>query len=312
MSTFIELLRQHHPALKRHYHAQMNGDMHRAIGAMLRCKTEQQGRSQWFCHHCHHDDRLPLSCGHRHCPQCQQHTTADWLARQHQKRLPVHYFMVTFTLPYQLRVLARHQPKAIYNGMFKVASRVLKDFANRQQQCEMGFTAVLHTHSRQRNLHPHLHIIVAAGQYNASRQEWHKGNKHYLFNAFALAQVWRARMLETIKQHPMLWLPNGIPKQWVVDCRQVGYGQSALSYLSRYLYRGVLPDEDIIKVTNDTVTFRYKESKTNAWRTRTLPPSSSCCSFYSTCCPKGYNEYETTVFYVVRHTPYGFAFSCYC
>ncbi|MGO2318841.1 MAG: IS91 family transposase [Vibrio toranzoniae] len=271
MSTFIELLRQHHPALKRHYHAQMNGDMHRAIGAMLRCKTEQQGRSQWFCHHCHHDDRLPLSCGHRHCPQCQQHTTADWLARQHQKRLPVHYFMVTFTLPYQLRVLARHQPKAIYNGMFKVASRVLKDFANRQQQCEMGFTAVLHTHSRQRNLHPHLHIIVAAGQYNASRQEWHKGNKHYLFNAFALAQVWRARMLETIKQHPMLWLPNGIPKQWVVDCRQVGYGQSALSYLSRYLYRGVLPDEDIIKVTNDTVTFRYKESKTNAWRTRTLP-----------------------------------------
>ena len=78
-------------------------------------------------------------------------------------------------------------------------------------------------------------------------------------------------MLETIKQHPMLWLPNGIPKQWVVDCRQVGYGQSALSYLSRYLYRGVLPDEDIINITNDTVTFRYKESKTNAWRIRTLP-----------------------------------------
>ncbi|MEZ9706784.1 transposase zinc-binding domain-containing protein, partial [Vibrio breoganii] len=115
------------------------------------CKTEQQVRSQWFCSHCHHDDRLPLSCGHRHCPQCQQRTTSDWLQRQQQKRLPVHYFMVTFTLPYQLRVLARHQPKAIYNGMFKVASGVLKDFANRQRQGELGFTAVLHTHSRQRN-----------------------------------------------------------------------------------------------------------------------------------------------------------------
>lgn len=103
----------------------------------------------WIYHHCHHDDRLPLSCGHRHCPQCQQRTTIDWLQRQKQKQLPVHYFMVTFTLPYQLRVLARHQPKAIYNGIFKVASRVLKDFANRQQQCEMGFTAMLHTHSRQ-------------------------------------------------------------------------------------------------------------------------------------------------------------------
>ncbi|MCG9555938.1 transposase zinc-binding domain-containing protein, partial [Vibrio sp. Isolate32] len=214
MSTFIELLRQHHPALKRHHPAQINGDMHRAIGAMLRCKTEQQGRSQWFCSHCHHDDRLPLSCGHRHCPQCQQRTTADWLQRQQQKRLPIHYFMVTFTLPYQLRVLARHQPKATYNGMFKVASGVLKDFANRQLQGELGFTAVLHTHSRQRNLHPHLHIIVAAGSYDPSRQTWHKGNKHYLFNALALAKVWRARMLEAMNQHPTLWLPSGIPKQW--------------------------------------------------------------------------------------------------
>ncbi|WKY60732.1 transposase [Vibrio sp. SNU_ST1] len=61
------------------------------------------------------------------------------------------------------------------------------------------------------------------------------------------------------------------PKQWVVDCRQVGYGQSALNYLARYLYRGVLPDEDITHITDDTVTFRYKESQTNAWRTRTLP-----------------------------------------
>lgn len=58
MSTFIELLRQHHHALKHHYHAQINGDMHRAIGAMLRCKTERQGRSQWFCSHCHHDYRF--------------------------------------------------------------------------------------------------------------------------------------------------------------------------------------------------------------------------------------------------------------
>jgi hypothetical protein len=179
--------------------------------------------------------------------------------------------MVTFTLPYQLRVLASRRPKALYNLMFKVSSGILKDFAKRQKQGELGFTAVLHTHSRQRNLHPHLHIIVVAGSYDPSRQEWHKGNKKYLFNAFALGKVWRARMLEAINQQPTLWLPNDIPKQWVVDCRRVGYGQSALNYLSRYLYRGVLPDEDIIKVTEDTVTFRYKESQRKTWQTRTLP-----------------------------------------
>ncbi len=139
MSTFIDLLRAHKEELEHHYEKQITADMRSAIQAMLRCKTEQQGRSQWFCSHCHHDDRLPLSCGHRHCPQCQHRTTSDWLERQKQKLLPVHYFMVTFTLPYQLRPLARRAPKALYNAMFQVASSVLKSFAQRQNQGALGF-----------------------------------------------------------------------------------------------------------------------------------------------------------------------------
>lgn len=67
----------------------------RTLSALLRCKTQQQGR----CAHCHHDDRLPLSCGHRHYPQCQHRTTSDWLNRQKQKILPVHlYGYLHFTL----------------------------------------------------------------------------------------------------------------------------------------------------------------------------------------------------------------------
>ena len=271
MSTFIELLRRHKEALESLYAKQLNQDMRSAIQAMLRCKTEQQGRSQWYCAHCHHDDRLPLSCGHRHCPQCQHRATSDWLHRQKQKLLPVHYFMVTFTLPYQLRPLAKQAPKALYHTMFRVASDVLKSFAEKQNKGTIGFTAVLHTHSRQRNLHPHLHIIVAGGRYDLSKKVWHKDNKQYLFNAFALAKVWRARLLEAIHQHPQLWLPEHSPNKWVVDCRCVGKGQPALEYLSRYLYRGVLPDSDIIKVEEDSVTFRYKESQTQQWRRRTLP-----------------------------------------
>ena len=271
MNTFITLLRKHKDELERHHSASLNHDMRRAINAMLTCKTHKQGHSQWYCHHCHHDDRLPLSCGHRHCSQCQQRTTADWLKRQQRKRLPVHYFMVTFTLPYQLRVLARYQPKALYQSLFKVASGILKDFAQRQHQCELGFTAVLHTHSRRRDLHPHLHIIVPCGRYDSSKQVWHKGNQRYLFNVTAMAKVWRARILDAITQHPNLWLPDAIPKTWVVDCRCVGYGKAALDYLSRYLYQGVLPDRDIIKISESEVTFRYVDSSTKQWKTRTLP-----------------------------------------
>jgi hypothetical protein len=271
MSTFTELLRQHYRALEQAYRHQLSQESRRAIQAMLRCKTEQQGCSQWFCQHCHHDDRQPLSCGHRHCPQCQQRTTSDWLERQQQKLLPVPYFMVTFTLPYELRPLARSNAKALYQSMFTVAASVLKSFAARNKKGELGFTIVLHTHSRRRDLHPHLHVIVAGGGYDSGKGVWLKGSSDYLFNAFALAKVWRARMLEAIQLHEKLLLPASVPKKWVVDCRKVGYGLPALQYLSRYLYRGVLPDKEIVDISSNSVTFRYKEGQTQTTKTRTLP-----------------------------------------
>jgi len=152
-----------------------------------------------------------------------------------------------------------------------VAASLMKDFAVRKHGGQSGFTMVLHTHSRRRELHPHLHVVVPAGYYDAARKQWHKGDKSYLYNAFALAKVWRARMLEAINQHPMLSLPQSLPDKWVVDCRYIGRGPSVLKYLSRYLYRGVLPDRDIINIDNGEVTFRYREANTQQWQTRTLP-----------------------------------------
>ena len=275
MSRFIELLRQHHQAFEQHYGDRLSSDKRRAIFAMLSCKNSPQRTSQWACLHCDYSDTQPLSCGHRHCPQCQQATTSTWLARQQQKLLPVHYFMVTFTLPFELRFLANVAPKALYQLMFSVSSSVLKDFASRQNKGQLGFTSVLHTHSRRRDIHPHIHIIVACGGYDSGNNVWLKGDQKYFFNEFALATVWRARILEGISHHDTLTLPDRrakpLPKKWVVDCKKVGVGLPALKYLSRYLYRGVLADNDITAITNNSVTFSYTDGGTKIVKKRTLP-----------------------------------------
>jgi len=289
MSTFIELLRQHHHALETEYANQLSPDRRKAIFAMLSCKTGQQGQSVWTCSSCQHHDRQALSCGHRNCPQCQQSTTSMWLERQKQKRLPVDYFMTTFTLPYELRALARKQPKALYQLMFSVSAAILKDFAKRNDLGAIGFTSVLHTHSRRRELHPHLHIIVANGGYDTKKKQWKKGKSGYLFNAFALAKVWRARMLEALNKHPDLSLVQvkQMPKKWVVDCTKVGYGLPALKYLSKYLYRGVLADKDIISHNKTSVTFRYQDSSTKTTKMRTLPTLAFLLLILQHILPKG-------------------------
>jgi len=89
MSSFISLLADNYPAFLDKYRYRMTTDMHQAIAAMCHCQTGALGRSQWHCCHCQREDALPLSCGHRSCPQCQHRTTMEWLGRQQRKQLPV-------------------------------------------------------------------------------------------------------------------------------------------------------------------------------------------------------------------------------
>jgi len=50
----------------------------------------------------------------------------------------------------------------------------------------------------------------------------------------------------------------------------VGTGLPALKYLSRYLYRGVIAENNILSCRDGKVTFRYRDSETQQEQTRTL------------------------------------------
>jgi hypothetical protein len=179
--------------------------------------------------------------------------------------------MATFTLPYELRALARNHQKVIYNLLFACASSTLKDFGLNPKHlgADIGMTAVLHTHSRRLEYHPHLHVVVPGGGVDRARRQWKKTKGKYLFNEFALAKVFRARLLAGIKAAGLA-LPAELPKKWVVDCKHVGKGRPALEYLSRYLYRGVISEKNIVSSRDGEVTFRYTDSKTGKTLYRTL------------------------------------------
>ena len=288
---FVDILSENHSTFIQQYSSRLTPSMHHAMNAMLCCKTPTQGLSQWDCGHCQQQIECPLSCGHRSCSQCQQNATQDWLNRQQMKLLPVDYYMATFTLPFELRALAQRHEKVVYNGMFQVTASVLKEFGHNaaRTQANVGFTSVLHTHSRRRDYHPHLHIIVPAGRFDSKRRQWRKNNTQYLFNNLNLAKVWRARLLAALTEKG-LTLPNQLPPKWRVKCIKVGRGKPALKYLSRYLYRGVLPDKEIVKVTQDEVTFRYKDSNTKQTQIRTLSTLEFLWLIIQHVIPKGFRR----------------------
>lgn len=238
---------------------------------MLRCRTPDCGEVSFGCTECAEQLQYPLSCGHRSCPKCQNQATTTWLERQSVKLLPVEYFLVTFTLPRELRALAWAHQTRMYNHLLKVAAKTLKDFGLNPKQLggDMGLTAVLHTHSRRLDHHPHVHMVVPGGAVNRKRKQWKKLKGKYLFNERALARVFRARMLAAIKADG-LNIPSKLPGQWVAHVRHVGKGLPALQYLSRYLYRGVISERNIVSNRDGRVTFQYTDSKTGQRQYRTL------------------------------------------
>lgn len=242
-----------------------------ALRAILRCRTPASGELHVRCTECGQSEWRPLSCGHRSCPRCQNHEASQWLDRQQAKLLPVPYFMATFTLPYEFRSLVWKFQSKIYAILFACAIDTLKDFGQTPKHlgANLGMTAVLHTQTRRLDYHPHIHVIIPGGGIDKDRRQWKKVKGKYLFNAFNLAKVFRARFLAAVNKEE-LKIPGGAPQEWVVDCAHVGQGLPALKYLSRYLYRGVITENNIISCQSGQVRFRYIESETGKTCYRTL------------------------------------------
>lgn len=273
------------------YQKKVSTQQHRALTSILECRSERFGQMQLECGNCHDQQSVFHSCGHRSCPSCQHHDTSLWIERQQQKLLPVDYFMVTFTLPSELRSLVYANQDLSFNKLFECAVSTLKDFAKNSTKLggDIGLTAVLHTHSRRLDFHPHVHIIVPGGCVNKQSKEWKKLEGQYLFNAFALAKVFRARFLDALCQ-AKLRIPTIPTKKWVVNCKAVGKGLPALKYLARYLYRGVISEKNIIQDDGAHVTFQYQDSQSKQFKIRKLKGADFIWLILMHVLPKGFRR----------------------
>jgi hypothetical protein len=245
----------------------------KALDSMARCRHGHGPHMLAQCsdHRCGEQAYIPHSCGHRNCPHCQNHESRQWMESQLDKRLPCQYSLITFTLPWQLRDLAWKHQKIVYTLLFRAVQDLLKSFTHNDKKLggSPGFTAILHTHSRTLDYHPHIHVVMPAASINLKTGLWKEKSGRYLFSHKALAKVFRAKLLQAMVEHK-LPIPHDCPTQWVVDCKDAGNGEKALVYLGRYLYRGVIREQDILQCRDGMVTFRYRHAKSKEDRTRTV------------------------------------------
>lgn len=292
MIRLSALIEPFEPSFLAQYGNRLRPEQRQALAAMKSCRNALSPRMQAHCPACEEQVFVPHSCGHRLCPHCQHHESQQWLERQLKTLVPGAYFLLTFTLPAEFRTLAFAHQQTLYGILMQCAWQTLLTFSRNDPQLQgtPGAVAVLHTHSRRLDYHPHVHCVVPAAAIDTQKRLWRtKASKRYLFNHKALAKVFRAKLLAAITDAG-LTLPQCHPRQWVVDCQHVGAGEKALVYLGRYLYRGVLQEKDILACDNGQVTFRYRNSKTRRTETRTLPGANFLWLLLQHVLPKGFRR----------------------
>lgn len=291
MIKLADILRNHHDALLATYGEKMQSVHHLALEHILACHTPSCGEIHSQCQGCQRDEVHYPSCGDRFCPSCQHLANSDWLDRQQQKLLPVDYYLVTFTVPRQLRAFVWHHQTWAYNALFDCAVATLQSFFTRDKKLlgDAGLTAVLHTHARTLDFHPHVHLIVPAGSLNKRSGLWRQKTGQYLFKADNLARVFRGKLIHAMVQAGYR-LPSSAPKKWNADCEHVGRGDKALTYLARYLYRGVIREDNILSCHDGQVTFRYKNSTTKRYQTITEPTVDFLWRVLRHVLPKGFRR----------------------
>lgn len=292
MITLGDVFRRYGPAYRARWGSQLSPQQLAAMHAIEACRTERLGGQLYRCPHCEATRYAYHSCRNRHCPTCQHDAAQDWLARQQELLLPVPYFLVTFTLPGALRAVAFQHQALLYDLLFRASAAALQQLAQdpRFLGGQIGMLGVLQTWTRDLRYHPHIHYLVPGGGLAADGRSWKTAKADFLVHVKPLAVLFRAKLRAALRQTE-LWasLPAEVWGQdWVVDCRPVGSGRTALKYLAPYVFRVALSTKRILAMADGQVTFRYQDGQTRQTRTCTLPAETFIERFLMHILPKGF------------------------
>jgi ribosomal protein L37AE/L43A len=266
MVEVAEIFREHGPEYLAKYGERMPRAHLRAMRDIEQCRTPVLGGQGYVCTKCDERRWSYHSCKNRHCPKCGNDQAEKWLKEQKELLLPVVHFLVTFTLPEELRLVARSNQRTVYNILFRASSEALLKLAwdKRFVGGRVGMVGVLHTWTRALIYHPHVHYIVTGGGLN-EKGEWKRSREDFLVPVRALSVIFRAKFRDLLKKTELfdqvdarVW-----KKEWVVHSEPVGSGEAAFKYLAPYVFRVAISNSRILKLEDRRVTFKYKDSATD-------------------------------------------------
>ncbi len=261
----------------RHNHS-LGTEASRVLRDLEHCRTAALGGHLYRCHDCGREVPLFNSCLNRHCPTCQGPAQYRWIAQRQQRLLNAPYFHVVCTLPAILRPVVLAHRRVLLDLLFRSVADTLHLFAADPKHLggQLGFTAVLHTWTRELLFHPHIHAIVTGGALSHDASTWiSPACDNFLFPITAVSRVLRGKFLAgfidlctagqiDLSEHQARKLVREAKKHdWVVYAKKpFGGPQQIVSYLGRYTHRVGISSSRLVSISDDRIVFRTRGDKT--------------------------------------------------
>jgi hypothetical protein len=254
----------------------------RVLRAIAQCRTAALGGHRDRCEQCAQPALSFNSCRDRHCPKCLTAARNAWVAAREAELLPVGYVHIVFTMPEPLARLALVNKRVVYDLLFQAAAETLLHVAAHPTRlgAAIGGLMVLHTWGQRLQHHPHIHCVVPMGGLAADRTRWIHARARFFLPIPVLRKVFRGKLVARLREahrDGRLDFPGALAplrpdaafrafvrslyrQTWVVYAKPpFGSPSHVLHYFARYTHRVAISNHRLVDVTDETVSFRWKD-----------------------------------------------------
>jgi hypothetical protein len=143
---------------------------------------------------------VAMSCKSSLCLRCAKVYVDNWVSQVSQVlHAGVISRHIILTVPAMFRMTFYQNAAVVLSAFMRCGAQCLDDFYStvRGKALCGGYITVLHTHGRNGQYHPHLHVLATSGGYDAQGARW----EHLQYMPYALLRrKWQCPLLTMLRQ----------------------------------------------------------------------------------------------------------------
>src|SRR6266849_4523077 len=273
------------------------------VAKMLACgQPEKMGYVEYRCLRCGQGThQVAMSGKSALCLRCAKVQVDNWVSQVSQAlHAGVLYRHIILTVPAMFRTPFYQNAAVVFSAFMRCGAQCLDDFFStvRGKALRGGYITVLHTHGRNGQYHPHLHLLATSGGYDAQGARW----EHLQYLPYdLLRRKWQWHLLRMVRHT----LKTDAINQLVDACfRKYPHGlvtnvqkgqvpsqyQSVARYVAKYVVSPPIAVGRIERYDGERVTYHYRSHRTERVEHETVDVDTFIGRMVQHTLPKGFKR----------------------